>query len=82
MVHLQDRAVHVVAVLLHAAAHLAHMVVGQADGLLPEGELLVASVGEQRDIEMGLGELHGDKCTGWIQNIQSATRLRHTCVGR
>jgi hypothetical protein len=29
MVHLQDRAVHVMAVLLHAAADLAHVVVGR-----------------------------------------------------
>ena len=63
MVHLQDRAVHVMAVLLHAAAHLAHVVVGQAHRLLPEGELLVALVGEQADVEMRFGEVHGGECS-------------------
>jgi len=47
------------AVLLHAAAHLAHVVVGQAHGLLPEGELGVALGGEQADVEMRFGEIHG-----------------------
>ena len=46
------------AVLLHAAAQLAHMVVAQPDRLLPEGELLVALVGEQADVDMRLGEIH------------------------
>ena len=47
------------AVLLHAAAHLAHVVVGQTDRLLPEGELFVAPGREQADVEMLFGELHG-----------------------
>src|SRR5689334_5010598 len=80
MVHLQDRAVHVMAVLLHAAANFPQMVIGQADRSLPEGELLIALVGEQADIEMGFGELHGDNRVGLIQSIQIATRLRHRCV--
>ena len=45
------------AVLLHAAAHLAHVVVGKADCPLPEGELRVALCGKEADIEMRFGEL-------------------------
>lgn len=63
MVHLQDRAVHVMAMLLNAAANLAHMVVGQADGLLPESQLLVALAGEKADVEVLLGKIHGGKCS-------------------
>jgi hypothetical protein len=51
------------AVLLHAAAKLAHVVVGQAYRLLPEDELLVALGGEESDIEMRFGEIHGRKCS-------------------
>ncbi len=80
MVHLQDRAVHVMAVLLYPAAYLAHVVVRQADGLLPEGELCLARVGKQADIEMGFGEIHGDNRECLLQNIQTATRLRHTMI--
>jgi len=46
-------------VLLHAAAQLAHMVIRQAHDLLPKGELLVALGGEQTDVEVEFGEVHG-----------------------
>src|SRR5206468_11642312 len=75
MVHLQNRAIHVVAVLLHAAAQLADMVVGEAHSLLPESQLLVPLVGEQADIEVLLGKLHGP-ILAQIQNIQMPSGLR------
>ena len=45
--------------LLHATTELAHVVVLQTDRLLPEVQLLITSVGEQTDIHMGFGEVHG-----------------------
>ena len=51
------------AMLLHAATELAHVVVGQAHRLLPEGELLVAPGREQADVEMLFGEIHGAECS-------------------
>src|SRR6267378_4126023 len=66
---------------LHAAAQLADMVVGQADGVLPEGQLLVALVGEQADIEVLLGELHGS-ILAQIQNIQMLPGLRPDSAAR
>ena len=63
MVHLEDRSVHVVTVLLYAAAHLAHVVVRKAHRPLPEGELLVSLVGEKADVEMLLREIHDRKCS-------------------
>ena len=74
MVHLEDRAVHVMAMLLHAAAHLAHVVVGQAHGLLPEGELLVALGGEQADIDVLFGEIHGASVTRRTKKPRSLLR--------
>jgi hypothetical protein len=47
MVHLQDRTVHMVAMLLHPAAKLADVVKRQADSLLPERQLLFASIAEE-----------------------------------
>ena len=51
------------AVLLNAATDLAHVVVGQAHGLLPEGELFVPFVGEQADVEMLFGKMHDFDCS-------------------
>ena len=47
------------AMLLHAATQLAHMVVGQTHRLLPESELLVAIGREQADVVMLFGEVLG-----------------------
>lgn len=58
MVHLHDRAVHVVAQLVQAAAELAQMVEFQAHPLLPEGELRFPPVGEEADVEMRFGQAH------------------------
>ena len=60
------------AVLLHAAAQLAHVVVGQAHRLLPEGQLLVALGREQADIEVLFGEIHGGKCSAKLWMPDSA----------
>ena len=54
------------AMLLHAAAQLAHVVVGQACCVLPEGELLVALGREQADVEMLFGEIHGGECSAGL----------------
>ena len=59
MVQLEDAALMVVAVLAQAAAERQHMVEGQADILLPEGEHLIETVGEHADIEAILGEPGG-----------------------
>ena len=65
------------AMLLHAAAQLAHVVVGQAHRLLPEGELLVALGREQADVEMLFGEIHGGQCSARLWMTEKLASCRH-----
>ena len=58
MVYFQDRTVHMVAVLLYPAAKLADVIERQADSLLPERQLLFASIAEEADINVVFGKLH------------------------
>ena len=58
MVDLQDRAVHVVAQLMHAAAKLAHMIEFQTHGLLPKRQLFFALIGIQADVQMLFRQIH------------------------
>jgi hypothetical protein len=50
MVHFQDRAIHVVAMLMYSAADLADVIKRKADNPLPERQLLVALVAEKAHV--------------------------------
>src|SRR5262245_63322473 len=58
MFHFQDRTVHMVAVLLHTAAKLADVIKRKADSLLPERQLLFASIAEEANINVVLCKFH------------------------
>jgi hypothetical protein len=59
VVELQDRLAEMMAMLADAAAEPAHVVEGEAEPLLPEGELGFERIREQADVEAAARELHG-----------------------
>ena len=71
----ENRTVHMVAVLLYAAAQFAHVVVSEANRLLPKGQLLIAPVSVQANVQVRLCKFHDEYLSRTSRN-QTGRHLR------
>src|SRR5215470_9971369 len=81
MVHFQDRTVHMVAMLLYAAAKLADLIKWKADSLLPERQLLFASIAEEANVKVIFSEFH-DQLSCSLDGCQGDAERRIRCTYR